>query len=70
MHAYTAKNGTVFNYNGDMTGDVVVRGKDGSAIDVPGEDLLDFVGLIIQTRLISRIESAEPLYVIKSFLGS
>ncbi len=42
-HVYAAPGGSYFNHNSDLSGGVIITLRNGSTLDVPGEDLLAFV---------------------------
>lgn len=57
MHAFQHITGVTFNYNSDMSGDVIVM-KDGKIIaEISGVAILAFVANIVRNEKISRIES-------------
>lgn len=63
MHTLTADHGTVFNYNLDLSGDVIVRPPRSYARNatcgVPAEDLLQFVGTLLRDGHVSRCEQMD-----------
>jgi hypothetical protein len=62
-HSFTAKNGTVFNYDQGVEGAVrIVRrtGLNPFAVSIPADDLLEFVALCaIAPRRINEIEDMK-----------
>ena len=58
MHTFQGQQGTVFNYNSDMSGDVIIiSGNDVSKkFNIPAFDILEFVAEIIRRRRISKLE--------------
>ena len=60
-HYYQSKNGTAFNFNSDLSGDVEIvderkRYEGTWRFDVNGDDLLEFIDFILKQREISRLE--------------
>lgn len=55
---HTIRTGVVtFHYNSDLSGEVeVVDNRDGTKIEVPGEDLLHFAAEIVRRNRIQAIE--------------
>ena len=48
---------TIFNYNSDLSGDVILINKDTKAeFVVPGKDILDFVANYVRDKKIATIE--------------
>jgi len=67
MHTFKGSQGTVFNYNSDGTGEVLITGEvilGGNKIKKQFKthalDLLEFVAEIIRHEKISKIEKADP----------
>lgn len=48
MHHFKAKNGTKFNFNSDMSGEVYVSSpcSGGESAEIPGDDILEFVNYL------------------------
>jgi len=59
---------TRFHYNSDMSGDVHVIVGD-AEVQVPGKDLIAFVGFRIIDALIGRLEQVAPMDVWKLITG-
>ena len=58
MHTFKARQGTVFNYNGDMSGGIYIKYKDAESMTlIPASDLLEFVAEHIRSKRIEKIES-------------
>jgi len=47
----------VFNFNSDLSGNVLIRVSD-REIEVPGDDLLGFIANYVRNRRISQLEQA------------
>ena len=60
MHTFTGKfTGTVFNYNSDFSGFVMIKTKD-KEIEVGGHDLLNFIAYCyVLPRRLARLEQAD-----------
>ena len=61
MQSYRAKNGTIFNFNTDFSGNVYIRlNTKGEPFEVDGEDLLEVAayGVIVPNK-ISKLEQAD-----------
>lgn len=61
MHTYEAKGGTVFNYNSDVSGEVMIV-EEGSEhiIEVLGKDLIDFIAYcFVLPKRIAALEDAS-----------
>lgn len=57
MHTFTAKNGTLFNSNSDLSGRVVINvPHELDACEVDSDDLLEFVAYHVRQRRIAIIE--------------
>ncbi len=62
MHGYQTESGVSFNYNGDYSGDVIIRApnwddeKEMLQVKVSFEDLKDLVASSIRMKRISEIE--------------
>ncbi|GAF91898.1 unnamed protein product [marine sediment metagenome] len=58
MHTFQGTQGTVFNYNSDMSGDVVIIG--GSDVskkfELPVFDILEFAAKFIRNQQIAKLE--------------
>lgn len=59
MHTYEAKNGTTFNHNSDLSGNVHIRAHDGPEYLVPGDDFLEFVAEFVRGHRIAALEDAS-----------
>lgn len=78
MHSFTGDNGTIFHHNTDMSGDVFIIRKvydaDGQAvgeserIDVPGDDLMDFIASVVRRRMVCRIEDMTTEEILRGGL--
>jgi len=58
MHTLQARCGTVFNHNGDFSGDAIVS-IGGISVTVPIDDLLEFVAEFVRYRKIQQLEEAS-----------
>ena len=69
MHSFTAQNGTVFNFNSDLSGNVIVSMDNQYRVEVPGDDLLEFVAEVVKDRRISDLDDSLPheIFGIKAF---
>ena len=58
MHSHKSENGTVFNYNPDMSGSVTIIVETGweKQFEIPAWDILEFVSEVIRNPRISEIE--------------
>lgn len=61
MHSLKARNGTIFNFNSDFSGDVHItipqtEPKISCEFKVNGNDILEFVAYHIQAEQITKIE--------------
>jgi len=61
MHTYEMNEGTIFNGNSDMSGDLFIRSPSGAEITVPAKDVIQFVFQRIADALILKIEGIEVL---------
>jgi hypothetical protein len=77
VHSFTGKQGTIFHHNSDMSGDVfIIRkvydadGREGESerLDIPGDDLMDFVASVIQHRMVCRIEDMTTEEILRGGL--
>ncbi len=57
MHTYQTERGTYFTFNSDLSGDVQILTIKGDKCQVPGEDLLQFIGEHVRAERISRLET-------------
>lgn len=59
MHTYAAAHDTVFHYNSDFSGEVILQ-RQGTTLQIPATDLLDFVAYcyVMQQR-IAHIEQMD-----------
>lgn len=60
MHHLTCGQ-TGFNFNSDLSGDVVITKPDGSKLEVPGRDLVDFVAEQVRRARIAEVEEMSAL---------
>lgn len=66
MPTFKATDGTVFKYEGDMSGEVEIEGpgvKAGGAAGsatIPGAALLDFIGNWVRKEIVPRIDKLSP----------
>ena len=61
MHTHKSANGTVFNYNPDMSGSVTIIVETGweKQFEVPVWDILEFVSEIIKKQRILQIKEMD-----------
>lgn len=71
MHTYKSDNGTIFNFNSDFSGEVIITNSKKESIEVNGDDILEFVSEeFIKQKIISSIEQMsilDSLNVIHSY---
>ncbi len=63
MPTFKATDGTVFKYEGDMSGDVEIEGpgvKAGGSATIAGAALLDFIGNWVRQEIVPRIDKLSP----------
>jgi hypothetical protein len=61
MHSFGANKGTIFHFNSDFSGNVIIRDnvEEGKEIEIPGEDILEFVAYCyVQNKKIGKLENA------------
>lgn len=58
MHTFTS-NKTIFHYNSDMSGDVVILTPEKIEFRVDGRSILEFVAEYVRGQRIRRIENQE-----------
>lgn len=63
MHTATCGK-TNFNFNSDLSGDVVITNDAGTTIMVPGGDLVAFVAEYVRQQRIAEIENMTALEVL------
>ncbi len=56
MHTYRAAGATIFNYNSDYSGNVLVRDQFGVEVAVPMQDILEFVAEYARMKAVTRLE--------------
>lgn len=60
MHTFKGNEGTIFNYNSDFSGDIIIRDVNNNDVKVEGSDILEFVALCyVQSKKIERLEQAD-----------
>ena len=61
MHTYVSDNGTVFNFNSDMSGQVIIVRSTGSEeFRISVEDLIEFVAFnVILSNKIQKLENMD-----------
>lgn len=60
MHTFKGSEGTIFNYNSDFSGEVIINDVNGNDVKVKGSDILEFVALCyVQGKKIERLEQAD-----------
>lgn len=60
MHNFKGSGGTNFNFNSDLSGNVIIdRPDDCWRLEVPGQDLLEFVSHYVSNQRISELEQAD-----------
>ena len=63
MHHFEASEGTMFNYNSDLSGKVEIK-KNGFEIELPGQDILEFVSTFVRNERISKIEELSTYEIL------
>ena len=59
MHTFKGHKGTIFNYNSDFSGEIIIKDADNNEIKVEGSDILEFVAFCyVQGKKIERLEQA------------
>lgn len=74
MHTWNGKDSKI-NYNSDLSGNLIITGKETSSwnapditsVQIPAEDILEFVGACLKDRKISEIESMSGLEYLDRF---
>ena len=65
MHTFNGKK-TIIHYNSDMSGDCIIFNKETEQeVEVPCEDILDFVANYVRSQKIGKLEQMET----KDILG-
>ena len=59
---------TTFHYNPDLSGHVTIIDVDGTSLNIPGYDLVAFVGHQEQLRDIKEIENEDPIRYLRNKL--
>ena len=74
MHTWNGKDSKI-DYNSDLSGNLIITGKDTSSwsapditsVQIPAEDILEFVGTQLKNRKISELESMSGLEYLDRF---
>lgn len=56
MHSYQSENGTWFNFNSDLSGEVLIHAEKLCEVRINGDDLMEFAAEVIRSRRISQLE--------------
>jgi hypothetical protein len=65
MHSLRTKNGTLFHFNSDLSGEVIVRNSPaGDELHVNGEDLVEFVVDFVRRKRIAALEEMSDEIVL------
>lgn len=60
MHTFKGDQGAVFNYNGDFSGEIIVKDVAGNEVKIASWDILDFVAYCyVQSKKIEKLEHAD-----------
>lgn len=59
MRTFISSNKTVFHYNADLSGFVVVQCEDKRELVIPGHDLMEFAANIVKEHRISEMENMD-----------
>jgi len=58
MHTTYSNGGTVFIHNGDYSGGVIIK-HEGKEIEIPFDDITEFVALYVQNEKITKLENSS-----------
>jgi hypothetical protein len=62
MHTFKGDKGTIFNYNEDFSGDIIVKDVTGNEVTIDGNDILDFVAhCYVQPKRIEKLEQSDSI---------
>lgn len=56
MHTFNTKSGARIHFNPDMSGYAHVTNKHDFTLEIPCEDLVDFVAMLVRDSLIAEVE--------------
>ena len=61
MHTFQGSQGTVFHYNSDMSGDVIVidRNDTKKKFEIPAFDILEFAAEFVRNQHIAKFEQMD-----------
>lgn len=60
MHTFEGNEGTTFNYNSDLSGEVIIKDVNNNEVKVEGSDILEFIAFCyVQGKKIERLEQAD-----------
>jgi len=60
MHTFKGSQGTVFNYNSDMSGDIIIsRYSLEGYLNIPSFDILEFVAEFMRNQQISKLKGMD-----------
>ncbi len=60
MHTFKGNKGTIFNYNSDFSGKIIIKDINNNDAEIEGSDILEFVALcFVQGKKIERLENAN-----------
>jgi hypothetical protein len=60
MHTFKGSRGAIFNYNGDFSGEIIVKDVTGNEVIIDSDDILDFVAhCYVQPRRIEKLEQSD-----------
>lgn len=60
MHTYKGNKGTIFNYNGDFSGEIIVKDIAGNEVTIDSGDILDFVAYCyVQPKKVEKLEQTD-----------
>ena len=66
MHTHLSKNGTLFHYNSDFSGDIIIDFSGKENIEVDGYDVLELVAEFIRNEKISLINQMETNDILRT----
>lgn len=56
MHSFVGENGTWFNYNSDLSGEVLIHAEKLGQVSINGDDLMEFAAEMVRRRRLSQLE--------------
>jgi len=60
MHTYRGNKGTIFNFNSDFSGEIIIKDKSGNEITISGNDIIEFVAYCyVLPKKIEKLEQSS-----------